>query len=129
MINVKFFAVPQLPFINHLLFRLKASFHVSDYPIISCFTFTPIISCFTLTPIFSCFSLSHHFLFHFHTHHLLFHLHTPSFLCFTFAPIISCFSLTHQTVALKEIQLKEEEGAPFTAIREGTECSNGCKKL
>ncbi|XP_064598110.1 cyclin-dependent kinase 14-like [Liolophura sinensis] len=29
-------------------------------------------------------------------------------------------SLTHQTVALKEIQLKEEEGAPFTAIREAS---------
>jgi hypothetical protein len=27
------------------------------------------------------------------------------------------FSLTHQVVALKEIRLQEEEGAPFTAIR------------
>jgi hypothetical protein len=30
------------------------------------------------------------------------------------------FSVTKQTVALKEIRLQPEEGAPFTAIREGT---------
>ena len=30
------------------------------------------------------------------------------------------FSLTHQVVALKEIRLQEEEGAPFTAIREAS---------
>ena len=29
------------------------------------------------------------------------------------------FSLTNQIVALKEIRLQQEEGAPFTAIREG----------
>lgn len=29
-------------------------------------------------------------------------------------------SLTHQVVALKEIRLQEEEGAPFTAIREAS---------
>ncbi len=36
--------------------------------------------------------------------------------------IIVCFyfSLTHQVVALKEIRLQEEEGAPFTAIREAS---------
>lgn len=28
-------------------------------------------------------------------------------------------SITKQTVALKEIRLQPEEGAPFTAIREG----------
>lgn len=33
-------------------------------------------------------------------------------------PIIH--SLTHQVVALKEIRLQEEEGAPFTAIREAS---------
>jgi serine/threonine protein kinase len=31
-----------------------------------------------------------------------------------------CFSLTNQVVALKEIRLQEEEGAPFTAIREAS---------
>ena len=30
------------------------------------------------------------------------------------------FSLTNQVVALKEIRLQEEEGAPFTAIREAS---------
>ena len=30
------------------------------------------------------------------------------------------FSLTQQVVALKEIRLQEEEGAPFTAIREAS---------
>lgn len=40
--------------------------------------------------------------------------------------IVACFvflllpSLTHQVVALKEIRLQEEEGAPFTAIREAS---------
>lgn len=29
------------------------------------------------------------------------------------------YSLNNQVVALKEIRLQEEEGAPFTAIREG----------
>ena len=33
---------------------------------------------------------------------------------------ISCFSLTQQVVALKEIRLQEEEGTPFTAIREAS---------
>lgn len=32
---------------------------------------------------------------------------------------LSVCSLTNQIVALKEIRLQEEEGAPFTAIREG----------
>ena len=32
-----------------------------------------------------------------------------------------CCSLTNQIIALKEIRLQEEEGAPFTAIREGKE--------
>ena len=32
----------------------------------------------------------------------------------------SYFSLTKQVVALKEIRLQEEEGAPFTAIREAS---------
>ena len=32
----------------------------------------------------------------------------------------SSFSLTNQVVALKEIRLQEEEGAPFTAIREAS---------
>lgn len=32
----------------------------------------------------------------------------------------SIFSLTNQVVALKEIRLQEEEGAPFTAIREAS---------
>lgn len=31
-----------------------------------------------------------------------------------------CNSLTQQVVALKEIRLQEEEGAPFTAIREAS---------
>ena len=31
--------------------------------------------------------------------------------------------LTQQIVALKETRLKEDEGAPFTAIREGEESS------
>ena len=31
-----------------------------------------------------------------------------------------CCSLTKQVVALKEIRLQEEEGAPFTAIREAS---------
>lgn len=31
-----------------------------------------------------------------------------------------CFSLKNQVVALKEIRLQEEEGAPFTAIREAS---------
>ncbi|KAA0202363.1 hypothetical protein HAZT_HAZT007625 [Hyalella azteca] len=31
-----------------------------------------------------------------------------------------CWSLTNQVVALKEIRLQEEEGAPFTAIREAS---------
>lgn len=30
------------------------------------------------------------------------------------------FSLTNQVVALKEIRLQEEEGTPFTAIREAS---------
>ena len=30
------------------------------------------------------------------------------------------FSLTQQVVALKEIRLQEEEGTPFTAIREAS---------
>lgn len=30
------------------------------------------------------------------------------------------YSLTNQVVALKEIRLQEEEGAPFTAIREAS---------
>ena len=30
-----------------------------------------------------------------------------------------CCSLTNKVVALKEIQLQQEEGTPFTAIREG----------
>ena len=33
---------------------------------------------------------------------------------------ISFSSLTKQVVALKEIRLQEEEGAPFTAIREAS---------
>lgn len=33
------------------------------------------------------------------------------------------FRLTQQIVALKETRLKEDEGAPFTAIREGEESS------
>ena len=32
----------------------------------------------------------------------------------------SFFSLTQQVVALKEIRLQEEEGTPFTAIREAS---------
>lgn len=32
----------------------------------------------------------------------------------------SVFSLQSQVVALKEIRLQEEEGAPFTAIREAS---------
>lgn len=31
----------------------------------------------------------------------------------------ACYRLTQQVVALKETKLKEDEGAPFTAIREG----------
>ena len=34
--------------------------------------------------------------------------------------IIFRFSLTQQVVALKEIRLQEEEGTPFTAIREAS---------
>jgi serine/threonine protein kinase len=34
--------------------------------------------------------------------------------------ILSLNSLTQQVVALKEIRLQEEEGAPFTAIREAS---------
>ena len=34
--------------------------------------------------------------------------------------------LTQQIVALKETRLKEDEGAPFTAIREGEESSVLC---
>ena len=33
------------------------------------------------------------------------------------------FRLTQQIVALKETRLKEDEGAPFTAIREGEKSS------
>jgi serine/threonine protein kinase len=33
---------------------------------------------------------------------------------------INFYSLTNQVVALKEIRLQEEEGAPFTAIREAS---------
>ena len=36
------------------------------------------------------------------------------------------FRLTQQIVALKETRLKEDEGAPFTAIREGEEFSVLC---
>lgn len=35
----------------------------------------------------------------------------------TYSPLLS---LTNQVVALKEIRLQEEEGAPFTAIREAS---------
>lgn len=38
--------------------------------------------------------------------------------CFPFSSFY--FSLTNQVVALKEIRLQEEEGAPFTAIREAS---------
>ena len=31
-----------------------------------------------------------------------------------------CYSLTNKVVALKEIRLQQEEGTPFTAIREGS---------
>ena len=34
--------------------------------------------------------------------------------------LFSSCSLTNQIVALKEIRLQEEEGAPFTAIREAS---------
>ena len=34
--------------------------------------------------------------------------------------VSSVTSLTNQVVALKEIRLQEEEGAPFTAIREAS---------
>ena len=34
--------------------------------------------------------------------------------------LFSFLSLTKQVVALKEIRLQEEEGAPFTAIREAS---------
>lgn len=38
----------------------------------------------------------------------------------SYATVFKGFSsLTNQVVALKEIRLQEEEGAPFTAIREG----------
>ena len=39
---------------------------------------------------------------------------------FFFQLCLSCFSLTQQVVALKEIRLQEEEGTPFTAIREAS---------
>lgn len=40
--------------------------------------------------------------------------------CFPFSSSSFYFSLTNQVVALKEIRLQEEEGAPFTAIREAS---------
>lgn len=40
--------------------------------------------------------------------------------CFCFLLFSSPHSLTNQVVALKEIRLQEEEGAPFTAIREAS---------
>ena len=33
--------------------------------------------------------------------------------------VLTCFRVNNFYVALKEIRLQEEEGAPFTAIREG----------
>ncbi len=36
-------------------------------------------------------------------------------------------SLTETIVALKEIRLQQEEGAPFTAIREGEFCCTACR--
>lgn len=44
-----------------------------------------------------------------------FSLHSLSYIS-----LIFCCSLTNQVVALKEIRLQEEEGAPFTAIREAS---------
>lgn len=48
----------------------------------------------------------------------------PKILCaFVYKKLTTSFlsnSLTHQVVALKEIRLQEEEGAPFTAIREAS---------
>jgi len=38
----------------------------------------------------------------------------------TFSFTLFSFSLTQQVVALKEIRLQEEEGTPFTAIREAS---------
>lgn len=50
--------------------------------------------------------------------------HCPLGLCIYFIKIIpspsSLHRLTYQRVALKEIRLQEEEGAPFTAIREAS---------
>lgn len=37
--------------------------------------------------------------------------------------------LTDNLVALKEIRLEHEEGAPCTAIREGTDPQEGCPRL
>ena len=39
--------------------------------------------------------------------------------CLNYVNIFCYFSLTNKVVALKEIRLQQEEGAPFTAIREG----------
>ena len=39
--------------------------------------------------------------------------------CLNYVNIFCDFSLTNKVVALKEIRLQQEEGAPFTAIREG----------
>lgn len=41
-------------------------------------------------------------------------------LLYIFVYLYSCHRLTYQRVALKEIRLQEEEGAPFTAIREAS---------
>lgn len=35
---------------------------------------------------------------------------------------IVCHRLNNQTVALKEFQLRPQEGTPYTAIREGKSC-------
>ena len=46
-----------------------------------------------------------------------FSLHSLSYIPYF---LFLCCSLTNQVVALKEIRLQEEEGAPFTAIREAS---------
>lgn len=51
---------------------------------------------------------------------LSFNFDAITHLMYCFVLLFSSFSLTNQVVALKEIRLQEEEGAPFTAIREAS---------
>lgn len=45
---------------------------------------------------------------------------TPARILIGFVCALFVYSLKNQVVALKEIRLQEEEGAPFTAIREAS---------